>query len=67
MMHSKAAELHPISVHGAHHQVGLDVLGPLPLSVSGKLCIVPRLSTENVTNNAEANFKALPGGGAGWS
>lgn len=64
MMHTKAVELHPIPVHGAHHhQVGLDKLGPLSLSVSSKLYIAT--SMEYMTKNAAANFKAMPRGRAG--
>lgn len=59
-MYTEAVELQPLPVHW---QVGLDVLGPLPPSVSGKLYIAT--SKEHITKNAEANFKALPSGRAG--
>lgn len=65
MMHTEAVELHPIPIHGEHHCVGLDVLGPWPLerSVSGKLYI--STSMEYMTKSAEANFWALPTGRTG--
>ena len=59
MMHTKfnePVELHPIAVQGVYHQVGVDVVGPFPPSLSGKVYIAT--SMDYMTKNAEA--RALP-------
>ena len=35
-----AASLHPISVHSPWHRIGIDLVGPLPISKSGNSYII---------------------------
>ena len=34
-LHMMPAELHPITVNGPWHRIGIDLIGPLPITAAG--------------------------------